>query len=296
MGPRSGIAVVHLVREQNGGGPVARFITSYRAEPAGIEHELVVAFKGFRDCRPGVAYREILGGVEYRPIFLPDAGLDIGSYFAAARVLKASFLCFLNSYSTVIAPGWLEKLFLHACRASVGLVGASGSYESVASRVAASAPSPAGRWYLAPRRFLGRCRFRLTRGLAERQYALFPNPHIRTNGFLIRRELMLDLAVPRIRSKADALRFESGRDGLTRQVLGRGLDALVVGADGRAYGVGDWYESRTFRSGDQENLLIADNRTEQYANADPTTRRVLAEYAWGLREAPSAVPVREGDA
>jgi len=55
----------------------------------------------------------------------------------------------------------------------------------------------------------------------------------------------------------------------------------VAGRDGRVYGSEEWPASRTFRSGEQDNLLVADNRTEQYHAADPTRRGELARFAWG---------------
>jgi hypothetical protein len=44
-----------------------------------------------------------------------------------------------------------------------------------------------------------------------------------------------------------------------------------------------WPESHTFRSGDQHNLLVGDNRTRDYQHADPAMRRALAAMAWGSR-------------
>ena len=73
---------------------------------------------------------------------------------------------------------------------------------------------------------------------------------------------------------------------MTRQLLKKGLEPLVVGRDGRAYGMGEWYESRTFRSGDQSNLLISDNHTRYYAGADPEERRCRCRARrWGEEKA-----------
>jgi hypothetical protein len=75
---------------------------------------------------------------------------------------------------------------------------------------------------------------------------------------------------------------------MTRQVLARGLAVgwwdATVSATRRGL-----VRQRTFRSGSQENLLIADNRTRQYAR--PTrTRARLAELAWGAGAASGARP------
>ena len=53
-----------------------------------------------------------------------------------------------------------------------------------------------------------------------------------------------------------------------------------MGRDGIGYPREEWALSRTFRSGEQENLLIADNRTDQYANGDEAFRTLLAGLAW----------------
>ena len=141
-----------------------------------------------------------------------------------------------------------------------GMVAASGSYESATS----AAPRP-----LKPLRLPS--------------YPLFPNAHLRTNAMAIERRTLDSIRWERPRNKAGALRLESGRSGLTAQVDALGLRTLVVGRDGTAFDRSDWPLSRTFRSGDQENLLVADNRTRQYEAATEPERQRLARMAWGER-------------
>jgi hypothetical protein len=109
----------------------------------------------------------------------------------------------------------------------------------------------------------------------------FPNYHIRTNAFMIRRDTLLKLRVSRFRTKVDAWRFESGRHSMTRQVLAMGLRPLVVGRDGLAYEKERWFESGTFRSKGQENLLVADNRTGEYDAATAEQRELMSRRVWG---------------
>jgi hypothetical protein len=188
----------------------------------------------------------------------PSPLLDIAAYLEAARRLEAEHLCFLNSYSKPLAAGWLGTLAAPLYEGAAGLVGASGSCESFSS----AAPI-------------------VTRPYRRRQFPVFPNPHVRTNGFMLSRELMLDLRLEPIRNKLDTWKLESGHRSITRQIRDRGLDTLVVGRDGRSYGPGELYESRTFRRGTQPNLLIADNRTAEFADASPRRRKWLFELAWG---------------
>ena len=91
---------------------------------------------------------------------------------------------------------------------------------------------------------------------------------------------MIRLKRPKFRNKMECYKFEHGRQSMTQQLLKKGLEPLIVGRDGRAYGKDEWYESRTYHSGDQSNLLISDNLTRLYAGLD---REALAPRlaVWG---------------
>lgn len=287
------IGVVHLARAANGPAPFAAFLDSYRARPAGAAHELVVIFKGFERGAVPDEYRDLLRGVAHAPFFFPDEGFDILPYFAAARAFDRPRLLFLNSFSVLLGDGWLAKLDAHARRSGVGMVGATGSYESMYSNYLLEL------WRGRPRRPHRGALRDAYRGLREARrlramFAPFPNFHLRSNALLTGRELMLGLEVGRVDDKLDALRFESGRASWTRQVAARGLRALVVGRDGRGYERGEWPDSLTFRIGEQQNLLVADNRTRQYAEADAEFRRFMTRITWGRGRAGAAAGTPPG--
>jgi hypothetical protein len=252
--------VVYLVWAPLGVEPFERFAASYRAHPPELEHRLVVVLKGFGRDSPVIRCRELADELGADRLELPASGLDLDAYAIVARRLEADALCFLNTGSQILADGWLGRLRSALAQPGVGLVGATGSYESALS----AAPLP-------------------LRPLRRRRYPPFPNPHVRTNAFMLERDLMLALDWPRTGRKQRALALESGNASITRQVQALGLRAVVVGRGGRGYERPDWHASRTFRSGAQENLLIADNRTRQYAEASPARRAELARFAWGDR-------------
>ena len=79
----------------------------------------------------------------------------------------------------------------------------------------------------------------------------------------------------------ECYKFEHGRQSMTQQLLKKGLEPLIVGRDGRAYGKEEWYESRTYHSGDQSNLLISDNQTRIYAGLDREGRWICVAVTWG---------------
>ena len=119
------------------------------------------------------------------------------------------------------------------------------------------------------------------------QFPAFPNPHIRSNGFMVRRERILAFDPVEIRTKLDACAFESGPDSLTARLRRDGLAAVVVGRDGSGRSVTDWPNSGTFRLGEQTNLLISDNQSRTFMHMSPGERIVHVRMTWGDHLAPA---------
>jgi hypothetical protein len=294
-----GIAVVHLVRRQNGLAPLERFLASYREHAAGVAHELVILFKGFRGEGGTRGHDALLEGLPHRRLFVPDRGFDLRAYFAAVTRFEHRYFCFLNSFSRILEGDWLAKLHRGATAEGVGMVGATGSYQSFASAHAERARMlgklPAGerlRWRMrhilsdpAPRMVAQRAGAWVLGSLGlwdpARYYPPFPNYHLRTNAFMASRDTLQRIRTRPMPFKLSAYFFESGRDGLTRQVLGFGLRALLIARNGEAFEKERWHLSDSFRQGRQENLLVADNQTDFYANADAAGRAELSRLAWG---------------
>ncbi|HEV2098530.1 MAG TPA: hypothetical protein VGR45_06335, partial [Stellaceae bacterium] len=133
------IGVVYLYRFAEGELSARTFLESYRAHPAGIEHDLHVILKGFPDKTSRAAARALFGPVAANPIELDDTGYDIGSYLAAARRVANNRLAFLNTFSAILADDWLVHLAAALDRPDVGLVGATGSWQSLGSAYTAAA-------------------------------------------------------------------------------------------------------------------------------------------------------------
>jgi hypothetical protein len=291
------VAVVHLARQLNGDAVLEAFLRSYAANDAGMPHRLVVVLKGYEtgSAAEQSARRTLAPfGAELLP--LPDDGVDLDAYRAAVAATDYRHYMFLNSFARPEAPGWLQKIFDWGSRPGVGIAGATGSCQSVLTDELDL--------------IRGRLRYRLGRPSAPqskggedghahgalqnagalaafgalwrsfRRFPAFPNYHIRTNGFLLSRGVLRTLSWGATASKLDAHLIESGRDGLTAQLLRAGLEAVVVGKDGRGYPRDQWHASGTFWQAGQENLLIADNKTQQYQGATPAERQRLSRGAW----------------
>lgn len=114
-----------------------------------------------------------------------------------------------------------------------------------------------------------------------RNFPDFPNPHIRSNGFLIERRLLLKLNFELKPTKIDCNRFESADNGLSGRLLGLGRRLLLVGAGGEAYDVRDWPKSGTFRLENQGSLLFGDNQTRLFSALSAQEQKIMRLITWG---------------
>jgi len=263
-------AVVYLARHADGLDATRSFVRSYRAFDAGLRHELIVILKGFDDVAVRAAAIDTFGGIECRFVDVTEGGFDLGAYFTVTRSLDHSAYLFLNTFSRMLDGHWLAKYTAALEAPHVGLVGATASYESHWTA-----------FQQAHRKWIVWGETARERAFYRRNFDPFPNPHIRSNAFMIRRETLSRLELPVVRDKKDAHCLESGTSGLTRQIARLGLEPIVVDRAGRSWKKDEWPASRTFRSGDEENLLIADNQTDIFLKADPLRRTFLSTLAWG---------------
>ncbi|MGH1590648.1 hypothetical protein ACRBEV_22735 [Methylobacterium phyllosphaerae] len=245
-------AVIYLARgfDANHVDRFQRFVYSYRTYPAGYDHKLYVIFKGFADARHRAAAEAVFDGLPFKAIDTEDLSYDLGAYADALQVVNEDHICFLNTNSEINTPLWLAKLLRNLDTPGVGMVGSTGSFESL--------------------RYINRL------------FPEFPNPHLRTNAFAIRREHARELLGSyAIRTKLDAFFAESGPDGLTRRILALGLTCLIVGADGRGYAPPLWPNSETSRQGTQSNLLVHDNYTRGFEEMGARERDEVTCASWG---------------
>jgi hypothetical protein len=243
-----GIALFYLARGADADhlASIRRFVKAYGDRAAGVPHELVVIFKGFASGDALDEARAAIAGAAFQEVHTGDETFDLGAYAEAILRVSCERAAFLNTGSEPIASGWLGKLNAALGLPGMGLVGASGSFQ---------VGLPGG---------------------------AFPNIHVRTNAFMMRTPLALrTLGRLTIRNKLDAYHAEHGPDSLTRQVVSSGLTVAVVGANGRAYAPEWWRGSRTFRQGDQANLLVADNQTRAWDAMTWPERQFLYEGTWG---------------
>lgn len=250
--PAVGVAFLARGAHDDSRHAFERFVSSYARYSAGTDHRLYIMFKDFRNAAHLRATEQTFSSLDYVPLTIGGASCDIAAYKIAAHAMAEERICFLNTKSQILCGDWLAKLSRQLDRPGVGLVGNTGSFESHTSNGA----------------YAG--------------FPLFPNVHIRTNGFLMQRRLFCEIAQPFVlASKMEGLLFESGWNSLTRQVVGRGLDVRVVGRDGEAYEPVRWPRSGTYRSSTNANTLIADDDYRRLPLLEESKRRRIVFEAWG---------------
>jgi hypothetical protein len=276
------LGVVYLSWLPYGIDYLKKFIESYKKNAAGIKHHLIILFNGTAlsgELNQFLAYAQSnLDSFEYETM---PSGPDIDAYFQVAGKRSETFLLFLNSFTEFTCAGWL-KLYADTVQIpGAGLIGATASNQSLYSTVYQS-----NKWYWETDKNF-RHNFRKYKLFLKAFFYWrflirpFPNPHIRTNGFMIKREIFLSLKKGRLKKKFDAYLFENGRNSMTNQVLKFGYKTLVIGKNGMSYEMSKWKNSHTFWIAEQENLLVRDNQTEMYQNATPEYRRLLTYLSWG---------------
>ena len=256
------IGVIYLYRFAEGELPVRRFFETYRNHLAGIEHDLHVIFKGFPDGATLALGQALFEQTQFTSIELDDSGYDVGSYLKAAQIVPNPKIIFLNTFSQILANDWLRHFDSALSGRGVGLVGATGSWlASTADLEALAAAALKGNWNWqkirgwpkkifqsvtpdpnradanSPRQQRKRSLRWLL--LAPFDYLIkfydcgrYPNPHIRTNAFMIERKRLLSLKVSSYATKRDVYKFEHGRQSLTKQILAQGLKPVVVDCSG----------------------------------------------------------------
>ncbi|MEO8627248.1 MAG: hypothetical protein ABI612_03990 [Betaproteobacteria bacterium] len=279
----SDICVAHLVRARNGTEPLEHFLASYDRHRAGIDHDLLFILKGFAGDKIDPATDAILNRYRHLRMFTPDWGYDVTAYFRAVKRHAHPVFCLLNSFSEILADDWLCKVHRAFSLPGVGVAGATGSYQGYREdwkhlpKSSEFAMRPQWKESLLKLPLVDRLSALRHRWL----FASFPNPHIRTNAMMLKRELMLSLTPQVTLTKMRAYKFESGKHGMTTQILSLGKKVLIVGRDGTIYDIAEWRDSNIFWKGDQQNLLIADNQTRRYEAADMETRKIFSWWAWG---------------
>ncbi|MGK2877384.1 MAG: hypothetical protein ACSLFF_02220 [Solirubrobacterales bacterium] len=253
--------VVQLVWAPLGAEVPAGFVSSYAAHSAGRDHELVVLINGAESPEQLEAVRAPFAEIEHRELTTPASMLDLDAYRWVREQLaaEAEVIVFCGAHTKWLTDDWLQKLTSSFEDPAVGMAAVAGSFESLLDSV----DRRRDRLLLAPR------------------FAGFPNPHLRTNIFAFSPTMAERINWPISGRKTGAWQLENGRRSFYRQTVRARMRGVVVDADGKSWDEQDWPESKTFRSGAQQNALASDLRSVAYLAAAAEERNKLAALTWG---------------
>lgn len=111
----------------------------------------------------------------------------------------------------------------------------------------------------------------------------FPNPHIRTTGFLIKGlEFYSFINNKLLRSKEDAWKIESGKNSLTNYFKKLGFKIYVINSDGNKFSENDWNLSNTYNYLEQNKSIISDKHTRKYLKLNDNEKMTFQNNTWGF--------------
>ena len=299
---KNDLSVIFLMWVPYGQDYLISFIESYLKFKPGVEHNLVILFNGCKEPEVINPYLDFLKSRKIDFAYLQlESGQDIAAYHWAASQLDTEYVLFFNTYSEIQYDNWGRNYLNAIKKKNVGCVGATGSWLS---------------WFSYG---FQRAKFLLSNNLTIRQnlpyfeakkikitslsiviparitllgaliksivkynnFPKYPNPHLRTNAFIIKRELWLSLDFPGLDDKKQAHQFESGANSLTKQVLKSGKSVLVMNKHGELFEPEFWNKSKTLWSQGQRDLLVTDNFTKQYEVSPKDTQLAFQNFLWG---------------
>ena len=179
------LALLYLSRKKNSGiENLEKFIRSYKKICHGYDHQLYVLLKGY-NLKEIDSISVELKSLKAKKIILEDLNYDLGSYFYASKQINEKFVCFLNTESKLIIDNWLYIMMKQINTKNISMIGTTASFETHAFRLPYFDLSVSGFFY-----FFGRVLFRfINRFYNNFYFKKFPNPHIRTNGFIVNRKI-----------------------------------------------------------------------------------------------------------
>lgn len=268
------LSVVYLANNKEGISSFKRFLKYYNIYKSGLKHNLIICFKNFYDEKSTARWKKVINKKIKYKLYFDDYKIDDydwGSYRRIAKNNKNKIILFLNSHSYPIKNNWLKLIAKHYAKKS--LVGCTASYASLSSS-----------FFSYPKYYRMNFLKCLIYGFFNLfRFPIFPNPHIRSNAFLIKGSDFLSLKLPIIfQHKLQTNMSESGWLGMTRQLKKKKFRIILANSKGEGYLEPTWIKSGTFSYKKQDNLIISDNRTRIYKSSSFENKKKEQKFHWGI--------------
>lgn len=264
------IIVLYLISIYDKREFLTNFLNHYIKYESGKEHKLIICFKNFKKNDPIFSVNE-LNLVQHEKYLDNNQfnDFDWGSYKRVAEKNKNDVIFFMNCHSYPIVDNWLAH-FVNNYENKT-LLGASGSMESMVNTAFTGSHSKnkLKSYYYALSNFL--------------RFPIFPNPHIRSNCFMISASDFIDLNFNKKYryKKIGSWINESGRNGMTNFLKKKNFQIYVINSDGLSFDECEWHKSETYACNNQNKLIISDKFTRIFSNADYNTKKKIKKNIWG---------------
>tara|TARA_Y100000389_G_scaffold149396_1_gene148747 strand:- start:2000 stop:2815 length:816 start_codon:yes stop_codon:yes gene_type:complete len=247
------------------------FIKNYNSFKIGQEHSLMICCKLLDEVKKNSIINVLKdSNIKFELFYDPSLNndFDFGSYYRVAQIHSNSLIFYLNASSKPITNNWLRILTNEYEENS--LLGTTASFESHSSNIKLKK------------------NYKIFSFIYKRLMNLiffkpFPNPHIRTTGFLLYAKDFIDFYNnKKCQNKHDAWKLESGRDSLTNFFLKKKFPVKLINSDGNSFKIDNWINSNTYCYLEKSKLIISDKHTRKYEVLNNSEKKLYQKNVWGV--------------
>ena len=312
--------ISYAIREADGISNLIDFLNSLSQFKLSPNNQVVIALKESSELFYFEVKKHVQknkGKIPHvRIMHVPAGGYDIGSHFHVAMNNSCQVLIFMSASSMANVKGWDIFLTEKFKDSTIGIIGSMYSNESIKTsyldlldlhlknkfHIAFSKNDRAVArirgvhqnypiYFKSPGFFLHfllrnsrRWIMYLNKNKEPFNYIMsfpdFPNPHIRTTGFAIRRDLFLAVIDRIPENKADAFRFESGYQSIVRRSFNLGWRVLTVDKKQQYFEIDDKSVPSTFRVVEGDSI-VTDHVSRSFHKLSISDQKILSSMTHG---------------
>jgi len=248
-----------------------KFYFSYSSHRAGVAHKLFILIKGPMADKSIKIIRKVVP-LNVSIIKTKDEGYDLGSYAEFARYRANSHIFFLNQHSIILKRNWLKIFHDTMKKSKAEVVASTASFSSLKKP-----------YYSKQKSFINNIIYNIISGYKFINFPIYPNPHIRTNAFLVKTSTWLQyFNAVEIKNKHDVYQVESGENSFYNFLLKKKKKFAITRSDGKyVESYLKWKNFIPFRNSLQKSkLIISDNHTRFYQTSSIEKKNILEKESW----------------
>ena len=246
---------------------IKKFLIYFKKNKPGYPHELIICFKLLKKSEK-IKRKKLIKNYKFFDDKEKINDHEWGTLKRLCELNKNKKIFWMNDHSYPVSKNWLKKIMKHDKKKN--FLGTSGSFSSHFSNS-----------------FFRHKNDNYLTALLKILFFLFsvpsfPNPHIRTTGFLINSNEFIEfMKSKRIKSKLQSFLIESGNNSLTNFFKRKKYDIFIVNKDGQKFSLQEMRKSYTFAYKKQNKFLISDNHIRNYLKLSKKEKIKRSKHVWG---------------